>query len=361
MWGFEEEVGFAGCEGVGEGGAAFAGFDGEEAAEVEGVAGEAGADECGDDGGGAGEDFQRGVGLDAGLDEAVSWVGDAGHAGIGDDGDGFTGAGCGSEFGCAPGFVVFVKGDEGFAGDAVVGEEGAGVAGVFAGDAVGGFEDLDGAQGEVGEIADGCGDDDDAAAGFHGDGMGGRCTGKVDGGRRNCGRGGGGDSLSVEHADRWMVGVCFGDWLFAGDGDCGEGGGLPHYPALDGTNTTIWTNVGNISDSTSGTLFVVETSTDLRSPQGDSELIDNAWSFRGRKDESGFGLICVPYYVFRPPNHREGTGPTLSLGMKCVGNTTCLGWLVSSSVSSIRETNKSQAAAAIFRYRWRIEDREIGK
>lgn len=187
VWGFEEEVGFAGGEGVGEGGAAFAGFDGEEAAEVEGVAGEAGADECGDDGGGSGEDFEWGIGLDAGLDEAVSWVGDAGHAGIGDDGDGFTCAGGGGEFGGAAGFVVFVKGDEGFAGDAVVGEEGAGVAGVFAGDAVGGFEDLDGAQGEVGEVADGGGDDDDAAAGFHGDGVGGRCTGRGDGGRRNCG------------------------------------------------------------------------------------------------------------------------------------------------------------------------------
>ena len=146
--------------------AAFAGFDGEEAAEAEGVAGETGADQRGDHRGRAGQDFEGRAGFDAGLHEAVAGVRDAGHAGIADDGDGFTGAGGGDEFGRAAGFVVLVQGDERFAGDAVMGEQRRGMAGVLAGDAVGGFQDFHGTQRDVAEVADGRGNDHDAAGWF---------------------------------------------------------------------------------------------------------------------------------------------------------------------------------------------------
>jgi hypothetical protein len=166
--GFEEDAGFAGFEGGGEGAAALAGFHGKEAAEAEGVAGKTGADERGDDGGGAGQDFEGRVGFEAGLDEAVAGVRDAGHAGIADDGDGFPGACGGDKFGRAAGFVVLVERNERLAGNAVVGEQRGGVARVLAGDAIGGFQDLEGAQGDVAEVPDGGGDDDDAAGGVHG-------------------------------------------------------------------------------------------------------------------------------------------------------------------------------------------------
>jgi hypothetical protein len=47
--------------------------------------------------------------------------------------------------------------DEGFADFEVI-EEAQGVAGILAGDEVGGFEDLDGAEGDVAQVPDGGGD-----------------------------------------------------------------------------------------------------------------------------------------------------------------------------------------------------------
>ncbi len=179
--GFEEDAGFVGVEGGGEDALALAAFDGEEAAEVEGVGGEAAADEGGEDGAGAGEDFDGDGGGVAGGDEALTWVGDAGHAGVGDVGDAFAEGEFAEELGAAHGFVVLVEADEGFA-DVEVGEEGAGVAGVFAGDEVDGGEGIAGADGDVAEVADGGGDDVEVAwLGRHG-GRGGRGGGGKQGG-----------------------------------------------------------------------------------------------------------------------------------------------------------------------------------
>ena len=87
---FEEDGGFGAGDGGGEGTFALAAFDWEEAAEHEGVGGEAAADECGEDGAGAGDDLDAEVGAAAGVDETLTWVGDAGHACVGDVGDGFA-------------------------------------------------------------------------------------------------------------------------------------------------------------------------------------------------------------------------------------------------------------------------------
>ncbi len=166
--GFEEDAGFVGVEGGFEDADSLGGFDGEEAAEVEGVGGEAAADEGGEDGAGAGDDFDGDVGGAAGGDEALAGVGDAGHAGVGDVGDGFALGEFGEELGAAHGLVVLVEADEGFA-DFEVGEEFAGVAGVFAGDEVDGGEGIAGAEGDVPEVADGGGDDVEVAGlGKHG-------------------------------------------------------------------------------------------------------------------------------------------------------------------------------------------------
>ena len=98
-------------------------------------------------------------------DESIAGIADERHASIthesnfgallhGDD-----------ELGSAGHFVVLVIADERFA-DFVVGEEFLRVTGVFAGDLVGFFENAEGAEGDVFEIADGRADEVEAAAGI---------------------------------------------------------------------------------------------------------------------------------------------------------------------------------------------------
>ncbi len=77
---FEEDGGFGTGDGGEEGAFALTAFDGEEAAEHEGVGREAAADEGGEDGAGTGDDLDAEVGAAAGVDETLAWVGDAGHA-----------------------------------------------------------------------------------------------------------------------------------------------------------------------------------------------------------------------------------------------------------------------------------------
>jgi len=97
-------------------------------------------------------------------DEAIARVADERHAGVTDEGDLGALLHGDDEFGGAGHFVVFVIADEGFA-DFIMGEEFLRVAGVFAGDLVGFFEDAKSAEGDVLEVADGGADEVEAAAG----------------------------------------------------------------------------------------------------------------------------------------------------------------------------------------------------
>ena len=94
-------------------------------------------------------------------DEFGAGVGDGGCAGVGDEGDACAGFQLVDELFGAAGFVVQVVADGGRR-DAEVVEELCGLAGVLAGDAVGGAEDAESAEGDVFEVADGCGDEIEA-------------------------------------------------------------------------------------------------------------------------------------------------------------------------------------------------------
>ena len=97
-------------------------------------------------------------------DEAVAGVADKRHTGVRDEGDFGALLHGKNEFGGASHFVVLVIGDKRLA-DFVVGKEFLCVAGVFAGDLVAFFEDAEGAESDVLEIADGSTDEVKAASG----------------------------------------------------------------------------------------------------------------------------------------------------------------------------------------------------
>jgi hypothetical protein len=86
----------------------------------------------------------------------AAWVADARHSRIGDEGDPFACLQFGDKFDGPVAFVVLVQAN-GRHCDFEVVEELLGLAGVFAGDPVGGFEDAQGAEGDVFEVADGGG------------------------------------------------------------------------------------------------------------------------------------------------------------------------------------------------------------
>ncbi len=139
-----------------EGGAAGAGFFGKEAEEAEVGGVEAGGDEGGEGGVGAGDGIDGDLGGEGGLGEEDAWIGDARHAGVGDQGYGLAFFELGDEFDGAVALVVLVEAD-GWSGDAEVVEELLGLTGVFAGDARGGAQDAKGAEGDVFQVADGRG------------------------------------------------------------------------------------------------------------------------------------------------------------------------------------------------------------
>ncbi len=154
--GFVEDQGAFGLGGVGgerfEAGAALAGLLGQEAEELEFGGGQAACDQGAEGGVGAGDGNDRDAGGDGGRGESHAGIADAGHAGIGDDG--YAGAGlqgC-DEGGGALALVVLVEALGG-RGDLEV---------VFAGDAVGAAEHVEGAEGDVVEVADGGGDEVEA-------------------------------------------------------------------------------------------------------------------------------------------------------------------------------------------------------
>ena len=129
--------------------------------EGEALGGEAAGDERGEGRAGPGDGIDgdaRGDGLG---DEFGAGVGDGRGAGVGDEGDACASLECVEEFFGAAGFVVQVIADGG-CGDAEVVQELRGLAGVLAGDAVGGAEDAQRAESDVFEVADGCGDEVEA-------------------------------------------------------------------------------------------------------------------------------------------------------------------------------------------------------
>lgn len=147
-----------------ESAAAFTTARGEEAGKEEFLVGHAGGGERGERGGRSRNGNDGNAMADAKGNETMAGVGDEGHTGVADESDScalFEGE---DEFGSASEFVVFVVADEGLV-NVVVGEELLCVARVFAGDLVDFFQDAEGAQRDVLEIADGGADEIEAADG----------------------------------------------------------------------------------------------------------------------------------------------------------------------------------------------------
>ena len=111
----------------------------QEAAVEKCLRGKAAADERGEDGARAGKDGVGQAALDAGAEQAVAGIADAGQAGVGDDGDVFPGGEFLDEFGGAARFVVLVVADERLR-DFEMAQQISRVAGVFAGDEVDAFQ-----------------------------------------------------------------------------------------------------------------------------------------------------------------------------------------------------------------------------
>lgn len=106
---FEEESGFGRIEGGLELLGSFSFFDVEESVKGKWMRRKAGGDEGGGDGRWAGEDGEGEVFIAACFQETMAGVGEAGGAGVGNDGDGFAIAGAPDEFGDAVLFVVVVE------------------------------------------------------------------------------------------------------------------------------------------------------------------------------------------------------------------------------------------------------------
>ncbi len=130
----------------------------QEAGEQEGVVGQAGADQCGKRRGGAGQGDDAKASLDSQRREAIAGIGNQRRPGVGDEGHGFSLREEGEQ--ARPGLVgiVFVIG-EGPVANAVAVEQYAGDAGVLAGEHVGSGKRFQRTQGDIGEIADGRGDE----------------------------------------------------------------------------------------------------------------------------------------------------------------------------------------------------------
>lgn len=112
-------------------------------------------------GGGTGDDGNGEAGGAYGFGGAGAGIGDAGHAGVGHQGQGFACANAREDFIGAGAFVVFVAGEKGGVNGIGI-EEGAGVPGVFGKNAGGAAQDAEGAQGDVFSVADGRADEVEA-------------------------------------------------------------------------------------------------------------------------------------------------------------------------------------------------------
>lgn len=108
----------------------------------------------GGEGGRAGNDGDEQAGFAYGGGGAGTGVGQSGHPGIGDEGQGFACADAAQNLFDAGAFIELMAGDHG-GGQAVAVEEPPGVAGVFGEDMGGVAQDAQGAQGDVFQVADG--------------------------------------------------------------------------------------------------------------------------------------------------------------------------------------------------------------
>ena len=114
-----------------------------------------------EDGGGARDDFDGKIFAAGRANDPFSWVGDAGHPRVGDEGDGLARADAVEDFCFAGGLIKFLVAEKRFF-EAKMLEEESGVAGIFGGDEIGGGEGLAGAGRDIGEISDGGADDEEA-------------------------------------------------------------------------------------------------------------------------------------------------------------------------------------------------------
>lgn len=137
---------------------ASSGFDGEEAVERKAVGRQGACRDGEDDGGDAGYDFRLNSGFDGFADEQKTGIGDAGHSGVGHKGDFFAGADAANEFGSASVFVEDVVAFEA-RGDFKFRAEDPGAPCVFAENGVGFFQNAQGAERDILQIADGGCDD----------------------------------------------------------------------------------------------------------------------------------------------------------------------------------------------------------
>lgn len=160
MGGFKEESGLGRVKSGLQLLTAFAFFDVKESVEGKRVRWKSGSDERGGDGGGAREDGELDVLIAAGFEKAVPGIGEAGSAGVRDNGDFFAALYAGDEFGDAMLLVVIVERNE-WSGNLKMVEKAQRVAGVLASDEIGFAQGLDGPQGDVAEIPDWSGDEDD--------------------------------------------------------------------------------------------------------------------------------------------------------------------------------------------------------
>ena len=119
-----------------------------------------GSNERGGNGGGAREDGELDVLIATGFEKAVTGIGEAGSAGVRDDGDFFAALCAGDEFGDTMLLVVIVERNE-WSGNLKMVEKAQRVAGVFASDEVSFAQGLDGPQGDVAEVTDRSGDEGD--------------------------------------------------------------------------------------------------------------------------------------------------------------------------------------------------------
>jgi len=145
-----------------EGAMAFASAGGKKTHEEKFFVGKAGCRECGEESGRARDGYYRDLMARAECDEAIARIADQGHACIADEGNFGALLHGDDELGSAGHFVVLVIADE-WLRDFVMREEFLRVAGVFASDLVGFFEDAEGAKCDVLEVTDGCADKVEAA------------------------------------------------------------------------------------------------------------------------------------------------------------------------------------------------------
>lgn len=156
--GLEVDAGLASCGGSLEFGGSAATFHGEETSEKKPVAREARTHKGGKNGGGAWEHAHSESSFDTRADEPVAGVRNARHSSIRDERDMGSASYPICDILAPEGFVVSVQAEEGLLYAEMLKKKPA-VPCVLGGDEVGGFENLDGAKGDILPIADGCGND----------------------------------------------------------------------------------------------------------------------------------------------------------------------------------------------------------